>query len=211
MNSLNATIYIVDDDPSVRKSLNRLLSGVGYNVTTFSSANEFLQNKIEVHEPACLILDVKMPGLSGFGLQEKLNSANDILPIIFITGFGDIPSSVKAIKSGAVNFLSKPFNETDLFKSIKEALAIYSESVIELEEKKEIQTRVEKLTNREYEILTYVITGMLNKNIAAELNISEKTVKVHRGRVMEKLNVDSVAELVNLANKAGIEPTKFSS
>jgi FixJ family two-component response regulator len=211
MNSLNATIYIVDDDPSVRKSLNRLLSGVGYNVTTFSSANEFLQNKIEVHEPACLILDVKMPGLSGFGLQEKLNSANDILPIIFITGYGDIPSSVKAIKSGAVNFLAKPFNETDLFKSIREALAIHSESVIELEEKKEIQTRVEKLTNREYEILTYVITGMLNKNIAAELNISEKTVKVHRGRVMEKLNVDSVAELVNLANKAGIEPTKFSS
>ena len=211
MNKSNAIIYIVDDDPSIRKSLNRLLSSSGYCAETFSSADEFIESNLESSELACLILDVKMPGVTGFELQEKLLSVNSSLPVIFISGHGDIPSSVKAIKKGAVDFLAKPFNETDLLKAIEEALEKYSNSKIEIDEKKAIQKRLDKLTEREYEIFTYVLTGMFNKNIAAELNISEKTVKVHRGRVMDKLNVDSVAALVNLANKIGIKPVEVGN
>lgn len=208
MNTASAKIYVVDDDPSVRKSLNRLLSGAGYNVETFSSAAEFLEYELEEAELSCLILDIKMPGLSGFDLQRELNSINAVLPIIFITGFGDIPSSVQAIKNGAVNFLSKPFSESDLFQSIEEALAINLKLTGEKDVQRKIQAKISRLTSREYEIMTYVITGMLNKNIAASLNISEKTVKAHRGKVMEKLEVNSVAELVTLANKVGIKTIK---
>ena len=211
MSFINAKIYIVDDDPSIRKSLNRLLTSSNYSVETFSSADEFMACRLESTELACLILDVKMPGVSGFELQEELLSQKSSLPIIFISGHGDIPSSVKAIKKGAIDFLSKPFNESDLLKAIEEALGYYSKLMMELEEKKVIQKRLDLLTKREYEILTYVLTGMLNKNIAAKLNISEKTVKVHRGRVMAKLDVYSIAELVNLANKIGIKPVELEN
>lgn len=209
MSQSNCTIYVVDDDPSIRKSLKRLLSSADYSVVLFSDADEFWSANITDKESACLILDVKMPGMTGYDLQEKLNSVNSILPIIFITGYGDIPSSVKAIKNGAINFLPKPFNDAELFISIEEALKKSAELITDQKEKNYIRERVNKLTNREYEILTYVLSGRLNKNIAAELNISEKTVKVHRGRIMGKLDVDSVAALVSLTNRIGIKPAEI--
>jgi FixJ family two-component response regulator len=208
MNSPQATIFIVDDDSSVRKALGRLLRSTGYAVETFGSSEEFLQNTPDCLGPACLILDVKMPGLNGLELQNRLQQMEYIMPIVFITGHGDIPMSVKAIKKGAVDFLVKPFDEKDLLKAIKDALKkdIVDRNV--MNEKQRILQRVKLLTPREYEILTYVISGMLNKQTAYELDISEKTVKAHRGRVMAKLGVDSLAELVRLAEKAGIEPVQ---
>jgi len=199
-------IFVVDDDPSVRKGLGRLLRSMGYQVQTFGSAEEFLQNATDCHGPACLVLDVKMPGLDGLDLQKQLEQRDYVMPIVFITGHGDIPTSVKAMKKGAIDFLTKPFDEEDFVRAVREALDKDMTHRRAMNERKSILGRVRSLTPREYEILTYVITGMLNKQIAYDLNISEKTVKVHRGRVMEKLAVDSVAELVRLAEKAGIAP-----
>jgi FixJ family two-component response regulator len=202
-------IFVVDDDPSVRKGLGRLLRSMGYQVQTFGSAEEFLQNATDCSGPACLVLDVKMPGLDGLDLQKQLQQRDYVMPIVFITGHGDIPMSVKAMKTGAINFLTKPFDEEDFVKAVKEALDKDMANRRAMNERESILERVRSLTPREYEILTYVITGMLNKQIAYDLNISEKTVKVHRGRVMEKLAVDSVAELVRLAEKAGIAPAQI--
>jgi FixJ family two-component response regulator len=199
-------IFVVDDDPSVRKGLGRLLRSMGYQVQTFGSAEEFLQNATDCHGPACLVLDVKMPGLDGLDLQKQLEQRDYVMPIVFITGHGDIPTSVKAMKKGAIDFLTKPFDEEDFVRAVREALDKDMTHRRAMNERKSILGRVRSLTPREYEILTYVITGMLNKQIAYDLNISEKTVKVHRGRVMEKLAVESVAELVRLAEKAGIAP-----
>jgi len=199
-------IFVVDDDPSVRKGLGRLLRSMGYQVQTFGSAEEFLQNATDCHGPACLVLDVKMPGLDGLDLQKQLEQRDYVMPIVFITGHGDIPTSVKAMKKGAIDFLTKPFDEEDFVRAVREALDKDMTHRRAMNERKSILGRVRSLTPREYEILTYVITGMLNKQIAYDLNISEKTVKVHRGRVMEKLAVESVAELVRLAEKAGISP-----
>jgi FixJ family two-component response regulator len=204
-------IFVVDDDPSVRKGLGRLLKSMGYQVETFGSAEEFLQNASDCSGPTCLVLDVKMPGLDGLDLQKQLQQRDYVMPIVFITGHGDIPMSVKAIKKGATDFLTKPFDEKDLVKAVQEALDKDAASRLAMNERERILERVGSLTPREYEILTYVLTGMLNKQIAYDLNISEKTVKVHRGRVMEKLAVDSVADLVRLAEKAGIEPAQISS
>jgi FixJ family two-component response regulator len=208
MNDLNQTVYIVDDDPSVRKSLGRLLKSTGYEVELFGSAREFLQADTICESPSCLVLDMKMPELSGFELQEELNKKGYSLPIVFVTGHGDIPMGVKAMKNGAVDFLTKPFDETDLLIAVQEALSRDSKNRKIMDERSTILQKIESLTPREYEILTYVITGMLNKQIAYDLKISEKTVKVHRGRVMEKMDVDSVAQLVRLADKAGIQPAK---
>ena len=204
------TIFVVDDDPLVRKALQRLLKSAGYFTETFPSAEEFLSSGNSSEGPACIILDVKMPGLSGFDLQEGLSAASYAMPIIFITGHGDIPSSVKAIKNGAVDFLSKPFEDQDLFDSISVALKKDSITRTVLSERRIIQQRLDQLTLREYEILTYVITGVLNKQIAGILNISEKTVKAHRGKVMTKMGVSSVAELVRIAEKLGIKPAAVS-
>ena len=206
MNNPEPTIFVVDDDPSVRKGLGRLLRSMGYQVETFSSAEEFLQNASDCVGPACLVLDVKMPGLDGLDLQKQLEQRDYVMPIVFITGHGDIPMSLKAMKKGAIDFLTKPFDEEDLLKAVQEALKKDVANRSAMNERQSILQRIQLLTPREYEILTYVLTGMLNKQIAYDLNISEKTVKVHRGRVMEKLAVDSVAELVRLAEKAGIEP-----
>jgi FixJ family two-component response regulator len=203
-------IFVVDDDPSVRKGLGRLLRSMGYQVQTFGSAEEFLQNATDCHGPACLVLDVKMPGLDGLDLQKRLEQRDYVMPIVFITGHGDIPMSVKAMKKGAIDFLTKPFDEEDFVKAVKEALDKDMANRRAMNERESILERVRSLTPREYEILTYVITGMLNKQIAYDLNISEKTVKVHRGRVMGKLAVDSVAELVRLAEKSGIAPAQIS-
>ena len=199
-------IFVVDDDPSIRKALGRLLRSTGYHVETFVSAEEFLQTASDCPGPACLILDVKMPGLNGLDLQDQLKQMDYVMPIVFITGHGDIPMSVKAVKTGAIDFLTKPFDEEDLLRAVQEALKKDMVNRNVMNERQSILQRVQSLTPREYEILTYVITGLLNKQIAYDLDISEKTVKVHRGRVMEKLAVDSVAELVRLAEKEGIKP-----
>ena len=187
-----ALVFVVDDDPFIRKSLGFLISSVGLDVETFATAKEFL--KRHPHKgPSCLILDVKMPGVSGMALQEKLLSQEYDIPIVFISGHGDIPMTVKAIKKGAVDFLSKPFDDSDLIDAVHEALQKDSETLTTRAENDEINRRLAALTPREYETLTHVIAGSLNKQIANALNISEATVKVHRGRIMAKMGVDSVA------------------
>ena len=210
MHNVNQTVYIVDDDPSVRKSLGRLLKSTGYEVELFESANEFLHTDPICDGPSCLVLDMKMPELSGFDLQKELNRKGYSLPIVFVTGHGDIPMGVMAMKYGAVDFLTKPFDETDLLNAVQEALCRDSKNRKTMDERSTILKKIESLTPREYEILTYVITGMLNKQIAYDLKISEKTVKVHRGRVMGKMGVDSVAQLVRLADKVGVQPADIS-
>ncbi len=207
MSENNPRVFIVDDDPSIRKSLDRLIRSAGLAVETFATAHEFLER--HSHKgPSCLVLDIKMPGLNGLELQEKLLSQEYAMPIIFITGHGDIPMTVKAIKKGAIDFLSKPFDDKDLLDAVHEALQTDSKAWTVRDELENIHRRLKSLTPREYEILTYVINGMLNKQIAYALKISEKTVKVHRGRVMEKMDVDSVAELVRLTEKLDIKPAE---
>jgi FixJ family two-component response regulator len=199
-------VFVVDDDPSIRASLNLLLSSAGYGVITFASAKEFLELDRGTPCPACLVLDVKMPGLSGLDLQKELMSRNIIIPIIFITGHGDIPMSVQAMKKGAVDFLPKPFDDGDLLEAVEQALLRDSQTHADLDEKKRILQRMDSLTPREHEVLTYLITGMLNKQIAFELNISERTVKAHRKQVFDKMGVNSMAELVRLTEKVGVKP-----
>jgi len=203
-------VFVVDDDPSIRKSLNLLLSSAGYGVKTFASAKEFLESERDSPGPACLVLDVKMPGLSGLDLQKELKSRNYDLPIIFITGHGDIPMSVQAMKKGAVDFLPKPFDDDDLLDAVKEAFLKESQARADLDEQKHIMQRLDSLTPRENEVLSYLITGMLNKQIAYELNISERTVKAHRKQVLDKMGVDSIAELVRLTEKMGVKPADVS-
>jgi len=204
------TVFVVDDDPSIRESLSLLLSSAGYSVKTFASAKEFLESERGTPGPACLVLDVKMPDLSGLDLQKELMSRNIIIPIIFITGHGDIPMSVQAMKKGAVDFLPKPFDDGDLLEAVEQALLRDSQTHADLDEKKHILQRMDSLTPREHEVLTYLITGMLNKQIAFELNISERTVKAHRKQVFDKMGVYSIAELVRLTEKVGIKPAASS-
>jgi two-component system response regulator FixJ len=210
MSNSTSTIYVVDDDPSVRKGLRRLLKSAGYGVETFTSAEDFLALDKGGNGPACLILDLQMSGMNGLALQEELTSQNRIMPIIFVTAHGDIPLSVKAIKNGAVDFLSKPVDDEKLFDAVEEALIKTAKARAVLEEKEGIRQRLDTLTPREYEILTYVIAGLLNKQTAYTLEISEKTIKVHRARIMEKMGVDSVAQLVRLAEKIGVQPAEVS-
>jgi FixJ family two-component response regulator len=198
------TVFLIDDDPSVRRALARLIKSAGYQVQTFVSAREFLDRMPDATGTACLVLDIRMPGLSGMDLQRELQLTNPILPIIFITGHGDIPTTVKAMQAGAVDFLPKPVRDTDLFRAIKQALARAVHDRAQLDEAKDIQSRVEKLTPRELEVMSLVVKGWLNKQIAFELGIVEKTIKVHRARVMDKMQVDSVAELVRLTDRAEI-------
>ena len=203
--AIKPTVFVIDDDASVRKSLSRLLRSAGYTIETFSSAQEFLGRE-HFNGIGCLLLDVQMPGLTGMDLQEELNRADYHMPIIFITGHGNIPMSVEAMKKGAVDFLTKPFDDKELLQAIEKAIEKDTHARAQYDEALEIHRHIELLTTREKEILRYVITGMLNKQIALKLDIAEKTVKVHRGRIMEKLCVDSVAELVRLAEKVGIKP-----
>jgi len=203
--TLDPTVFIIDDDASVCKSLSRLLRSLGFEAETFASAELFLERK-HYDGVGCIVLDVQMPGLSGMDLQKELNKADYHMPIIFITGHGDIPMSVQAMKKGAVNFLTKPFDDEQLLHAVREAVEQDRGAKAKRAEVHDIRRRIELLTPREHEILRYVITGMLNKKIALKLDIAEKTVKVHRGRMMEKLRVNSVAELVRLAEKAGIKP-----
>ena len=196
-------VFIVDDDDSVRKSLARLITSVGLKVETFSSANAFLKRD-PYDGPACLVLDIRMPGLSGLDLQTELAKAERTLSIVFISGHGNIPMSVQAIKAGAVDFLEKPFEEQDLLDAVHLAIQKDRAAKEKLDELREIQERVESLTPREREVFALVVTGMLNKQIAFEMGISEKTIKVHRARVMQKMQAESLADLVRLAEKLGI-------
>jgi FixJ family two-component response regulator len=207
--SPSSTVFIVDDDASVRRALTRLIKSAGYPVQAFASARDFLEYwRANDQNPSCLVLDVRMPGLSGLDLQHELQAANTLLPIIFITGHGDIPMSVKAMKEGAVDFLPKPVTEKDLLRAIEQALARASHDHAERLESEEIQSRLTRLTPREREVMTLVVRGLLNKQIAFELGTVEKTVKVHRARVIQKMKVQSLAELVRLAEKVGIPEKK---
>jgi FixJ family two-component response regulator len=207
--SPSSTVFIVDDDASVRRALTRLIKSAGYPVQAFASARDFLEYwRANDQNPGCLVLDVRMPGLSGLDLQHELQAANTLLPIIFITGHGDIPMSVKAMKQGAVDFLPKPVTDKDLLRAIEQALARASHDHAERLESEEIQSRLTRLTPREREVMTLVVGGLLNKQIAFELGTVEKTVKVHRARVIQKMKVQSLAELVRLAEKVGIPEKK---
>jgi FixJ family two-component response regulator len=199
------TVFIIDDDASVRKSLSRLLRSAGFEAETFATAELFLKRE-HYDGIGCLVLDVRMPGISGIDLQDELSKADYSMPIVFITGHGNIPMGVQAMKKGAVDFLAKPFEDEDFLQAVREAIAKDTQGRAEYAEVHEVRGRIALLTARERDVFRYVITGMLNKQIAYELGIAEKTVKVHRGRIMEKLAVDSVAELVRLAEKAGIKP-----
>jgi FixJ family two-component response regulator len=196
-------VFVVDDDPSVRKSLTRLIKSAGHAVEAFASAREFLARE-RYAGPCCLVLDVRMPGLTGVDLQEALAGAGRRMSIVFVTGHGDISMSVKAMKGGAVDFLTKPVDDKDLLAAIERCVARDMQDLGAEARVTEIQERVQMLTPRETEVFAFVVTGMLNKQIAFELGISEKTVKVHRARVMEKMRAGSVAELVRLADRVGV-------
>ncbi len=197
------TVFIVDDDPSFRDSLQFLLESVGLAVSIFSSAQDFL-DAADPDAPGCLLLDVRMPGMSGLDLQNKLADAEISLPIIFITGYGTVPMSVRAMKAGAVDFLQKPFDEQDLFNAVNQAIEQDRQARLERDELREIQKRSGSLTPREYEVFTLLVSGMLNKQVAYRLGTTERTIKAHRSRIMEKMEADSLADLVRHAEKMGI-------
>jgi len=201
------TIFIIDDDPSARRGLTRLVRAAGMNVESFSSARDFLESG-KNDGPGCILLDARMPDMTGPELQSELVEAEYSLPIIFLSAHADVETTAEAMKQGAVDFLTKPVDRDDLLEAIRVSLAKDAENRAQKAELSSINERINSLTPREYEVMTYVITGMLNKQIAAELDISEETVKIHRGRVMQKLGVESVAELVRLCEKAGIEPNQ---
>ncbi len=203
MNDSSGTVFVVDDDPSMRQALGRLCQCAGLRVRTFASAREFLDAS-PAESPACLLLDVRLPGLSGLDLQAELVARNIQTPIVFITGHGDIPTSVRAMKAGAVDFLTKPFQNKDLVAVVRDALGKDQRLQSAQGERDVIQRRLDGLTPRERQVFDLVIKGLLNKQIAAELGASEQTIKVHRARVMEKMEVTSVAELVQAAVKLGV-------
>jgi FixJ family two-component response regulator len=200
------TVFIVDDDPSIRDSLRLLLNSAGYSVKTFVSAREFLESDLDTSDSGCLILDVKMPEQSGLDLQEELAIRKYTTPIIFITGHGDIPMSVQAMKKGAVDFLPKPFDDDQLLNAVKSALLRDSQTRADLIGKESVMKKLESLTAREYEVLRYLIGGMLNKQIASELKISERTIKAHRKQIFNKMGTNSIAQLVRLTEKVSIPP-----
>ena len=195
-----ARVYIVDDDPDVRKALGRLLKADGYESITFASAVEFVDYP-HPDSPACLLLDIKMPEMSGLELQERLSEKGIAIPIVFITAHGTIPDTVKALKAGALDFLEKPFEEKQLLEAVSRAILKHRHFLEKTERKKGLLAQLNALTPREREIFWLVANGMLNKQIAHVLKISEATVKVHRGRVMTKMGADSLADLVRFADK----------
>ena len=202
MKTNNALVFVIDDDESVRKSLRRLLNSADYHTEIFDSAAAFLAR--EPHTgPTCVVVDVQMPGLNGIELQKTLNQRRREEQLIFITGHGNIPMSVEAMKGGAVDFLPKPFKPKQMLQCVERALARSTQQREGAAEKQQARALLDRLTPREFEVMQMVTTGMLNKQIGGELGMAEKTVKVHRGRVMQKLGVTSVADLVRLVQKAG--------
>ena len=203
----DAVVYVVDDDPSVRRALSRLVRSVGLPVETFPTAKAFLDAPLS-DQPACLVLDVRLPGPSGLDLQSALREARRPLPIVFITGHASVSTSVRAMKGGAVDFLQKPFNDQELLDCIQRAIETSRRQRADQAEQAELGQRHAALTGRERQVLALVVTGMLNKQIAWELGIAEKTIKVHRARVMDKMRASSVADLVRLAEKLGLRGAK---
>lgn len=203
MSASDATIYVVDDDPSVRKAISRLLASANYRAQTFESAESFLQTRL-LDGPACVILDLQLPGTDGMEVQRQLKQRQTDLPVIFLTGFGDVPSTVQAMKDGACDFLTKPVDDDILLATVEQAVQQNVQSRHRNAELKAFRTRVESLTPREHEVMQLVTAGLLNKQIARQMGITETTVKVHRGRMMEKTQVASVAELAVLCERCGL-------
>lgn len=204
MSTAKPAVYVVDDDPSVRVAMERLLKSVGLTVKTFGSAQEFL-DQATPEWSGCLLVDLRMPGMGGLDLQDQLSARQVSLPVIFLTGYGTVLASVRAMKSGAVDFLEKPVDDQTLLDAVHQALERDRGTRRNQAEMQALHQRLAALTPREYEVLTFIISGRLNKQAAAELGTSEKTIKVHRARIMEKLQCASLAELVRLAEKAGIK------
>ncbi len=208
MSDPSPVVCVVDDDPSIRDALTSLIRSVGLRVETFGSAREFL-NRPRLDAPGCLVLDVRLPGLSGLDLQHELAATHSNMPIIFITGHGDIPMTVRAMKAGAVEFLTKPFRHQDLLDAIQQA--IDQDRVVRQQraELAALRQRYDALTPRERDVMQLVVSGLLNKQIAAELGTSEITIKIHRSQVMRKMRAESLADLVRMAEKLGIPATKY--
>jgi len=206
----DVVIAIVDDDPSVREGLSSLLRSVGLRVETFASAQEFLARRGS-EAPSCLVLDLQLPGLSGLDLQKRMAEVELEIPIVFLTGHGNIPASVQAMKAGAVEFLTKPFDDEQLLQAIQEAVERDRRTRQQRVDMRKLRDRYESLTAREQEVMRLVVSGLLNKQIAGELNITEFTVKIHRGRVMRKMHADSLADLVRMAGNLGIRSPKRSA
>ena len=207
MTAGEAVVFVVDDDPAMRRSLENLLRSVGLRVAAFATAQDFLRAP-RPNRPGCLVLDVRLPGLSGLDLQKQLIEANRDIPIVFITGHGDIPMTVRAMKAGAVEFLTKPFRDQDLLDAIHQALDRARNADAQRAEIEALQGRYQCLTPREREVMTLVVAGLPNKQIAGTLGTSETTVKIQRHQVMEKLGAGSLAELVRMAEKLGVSPAK---
>jgi len=203
MNDQRTTVFVVDDDLAIREALGSLIRSAGLAVETFASAHDFLEHS-GADAPSCLVLDVKLPGLSGLDLQKQMTNAGVEIPIVFITGHGDIPMSVRAMKAGAVEFLTKPFRDEDLLEAIKDAIS--RDDVVRRQRAvvRQLRERYGSLTPREREVMSLVVSGLLNKQIAAQLGTSEITIKVHRGQVMLKMKANSLAQLVRMSERLEI-------